>query len=176
MRKAEILNLKWNQIDFANDKIRVEKTKSNRVRFIPINDVLREELECLRSQNGHGSFLFINAQTQKPILRIDKSFKSACRRAGIKGLRFHDLRHTVASRLIEKGADIITVKELLGHSRISSTQRYTHSGDERKRKAVEMLSEPRKKEGTAGTWLTHGEKEPKNEIFEKPIRCLFSMN
>jgi integrase len=109
-------------------------------------------------------------------LRIDKSFKSACRRAGIEGLRFHDLRHTVASRLIEKGADIITVKELLGHSKISTTQRYTHTGDERKRKAVESLSEPKKKGGTSDTRLTHGEKEPKYESFEKPIRCLFSMN
>ncbi len=176
MRIGEILSLRWNQIDFASNRIRVEKTKSDRVRFVPINSVLREELECLRSKNGHEPYLFFNAQTQKPILRMDKSFKSACRRAEIEGLRFHDLRHTFASRLIEKGADIETVKELLGHYSIITTQRYTHSGDERKRKAVELLSKPKKKGGTSDTRLTHGEEEPKNEIFEKPIRCLFSMN
>jgi integrase len=94
----------------------------------------------------------------------------------IEGLRFHDLRHTFASRLIEKGADIETVKELLGHFSITTTQRYTHSNVERKRKAVESLAESEKKEGIFDTPLTHGEKQPENEDFRKPVTCLFSMN
>jgi len=71
---------------------------------------------------------------------MKKGFKAACRRAGIKGLRFHDLRHTFATRLVEKGADIETVRDLLGHYSITVTQRYTHSNEDRKRKAVELLS------------------------------------
>ena len=71
---------------------------------------------------------------------MKKEFKAACRRAEIQGLRFHDLRHTFATRLVEKGADIETVRDLLGHHSITITQRYTHTSDDRKRKAVELLS------------------------------------
>lgn len=67
-------------------------------------------------------------------------FKGACRRAGINNLRFHDLRHTFASRLVAKGVDIETLKELLGHHSIKMTQRYIHSSDDRGRAAVELLS------------------------------------
>jgi integrase len=68
------------------------------------------------------------------------AFKGACRRARIEGLRFHDLRHTFATRLARKGVDIETIRDLLGHHSITITQRYTHSDDERKREAVELLS------------------------------------
>ncbi|MGB8953326.1 MAG: tyrosine-type recombinase/integrase [Candidatus Aminicenantales bacterium] len=53
----------------------------------------------------------------------------ACRRAGIKGLRFHDLRLTFASRLVERGTDIITIKELLEHSSVKVTERFPNSQD-----------------------------------------------
>ena len=55
-------------------------------------------------------------------------------------LRFHDLRHTFASRLVERGVDVETVRDLLGHHSITITQRYTHSTDERKKEAVELLN------------------------------------
>jgi len=71
---------------------------------------------------------------------MKKGFKAACSRSKIEGLRFHDLRHTFASRLVEKGVDVETVRDLLGHHCITITQRYTHSNDERKRRAVELLS------------------------------------
>ena len=70
---------------------------------------------------------------------VDHSFGRACRLAGIVGLRFHDLRHTFATRLIRRGADIITVQALLGHYAVTVTQRYTHSGADEKRRAVEAL-------------------------------------
>lgn len=136
MRRGEILNLRWSQIDLKNRIIRVEKTKSGKVRHIPINDVLFCELHKLKSKNSH---VFLNSETMKPFVDMKKGFKAACRRADIKGMRFHDLRHTFASRLIEKGADIETVRELLGHHSITITQRYTHSTDDRKRAAVELL-------------------------------------
>jgi len=140
MRRAEILGLKWIQIDLKARIIRVEKTKSGRVRFIPINDVLFSELNRLRSENSQSPFVFFNPKTRKPYLDMKTGFKGALRRAGIEGLRFHDLRHTFASRLVEKGADIETVRDLLGHHSITITQRYTHSTDDRKRSAVELLS------------------------------------
>ena len=95
--------------------------------------------------------MFFNPETGKPWFDLKRQFRNACRGAGVEGLRFHDLRHTFASRLVEKGVDIETVRDLLGHYSITVTQRYTHSNDDRKKKAVELLSKLDRK----GTNLTH---------------------
>ena len=69
---------------------------------------------------------FFNNKTGKPIGWVKTSFNTTCRKACIEGLRFHDLRHTFATRLALNGVDIVTVKELLGHSEIQTTMRYSH--------------------------------------------------
>lgn len=81
----------------------------------------------------------INPRTHEPLQELKRSFKTACRKIGIEDLRFHDLRHIFASRLIEQGIDIITVKELLGHSSVRVTERYTHSSIPQKELAVKAL-------------------------------------
>lgn len=146
MRRAEILNLTWKQIDFESRRIKVEKTKSGRVRYIPINEIVNLQLGILKAENGQNPFVFLNPKTGKPFLDMKTPFKKACRISGIEGLRFHDLRHTFASRLIERGVDIETARDLLGHSSLLITQRYIHSNDDRKRLAVEILLKKREKE------------------------------
>jgi integrase len=64
---------------------------------------------------------------------------SACHAAGLEDLHFHDLRHTAATSLADAGADAFTIAEILGHSNLSQTQRYTHATDSCKRAAVNML-------------------------------------
>jgi len=140
MRRAEILNLTWNQVDFQAKRIKVEKTKSGKVRFIPINDDLFKQILKRKNENGQSAFVFLNPATKKPFLDMKTPFKRACRISEIEGLRFHDLRHTFATRLVANGIDVETVRDLLGHYSIVITQRYTHSSDERKRKAIETLS------------------------------------
>jgi integrase len=61
------------------------------------------------------------------LLDLKKGFKTAVRFAGIRDIRFHDLRHTFATRLVRAGVDLITVQQLLGHARISMTARYALS-------------------------------------------------
>ena len=87
--------------------------------------------------------MFFNPETMRPYIDMKTAFKGALRRAGIEGLRFHDLRHTFATRLAEKGIDVETIRDLLGHSSITTTQRYMHSRDERKREAVRLLERKR---------------------------------
>jgi integrase len=67
------------------------------------------------------------------------SFKSACRRAGIKDFRFHDLRHTFASRLLMSGADIVAVKKLLEHKSMQVTLRYAHLAPSHRVAAISLL-------------------------------------
>jgi len=75
----------------------------------------------------------------KPIRDIRTAFKNACSRAGIKNLRFHDLRHTFATRLVLKGTDLATVSKLLGHSSITMTMRYSHPTPQSLKSAVTSL-------------------------------------
>jgi len=76
----------------------------------------------------------------KPLKDIRTAFKNACIRAGIKSLRFHDLRHTFATRLVLAGVDLATVSKLLGHSSIQMTMRYTHPTPEALKNAVSRLN------------------------------------
>jgi excisionase family DNA binding protein len=145
MRLGEILGLTWNRIDIAAGTIAVTKTKSGKDRVLPVNLVLRDELQRLHAENGLSPYVFVNPRTKKRLGCVKTTFRASCRRAGIEGFRFHDARHTFASRLVAKGADVATVRDLLGHSSLRVTERYIHSAQEQKRKAVELLEDPQEK-------------------------------
>jgi integrase len=89
--------------------------------------------------------IFILPRTGKPLTRIDRSFTGACKDAGIRNLRFHDLRHTSGTRLGEIGTDVFTIAEIFGHSDIRMTARYTHATDNNLMKAAEGLENYGKK-------------------------------
>ncbi len=105
---------------------------------------------------------------------------AACEKAGITGLAFHRLRHTVASRLIEKNADIEEVRSLLGHSSIAVTQRYVHATDDRRRTAVELLAKKAPEEPQNGKkLLTDCDMEGKKDELAAPQKLVsygFSVN
>lgn len=85
-------------------------------------------------------YVFINPDTNKPYTTIKTGFKRALERAGIENFRFHDLRHTVGTRLVANGADSMTVKEFLAHSQITTTQRYMHPTPENMLNAIDILN------------------------------------
>jgi integrase len=138
MRKGEILNLKWDNIDMQNRTIILRKTKNNEVRMLPINDILNSTLKSMGKQLGN-QFVFSN-DDGSAYRDIKKGFSAALRRAGIQDFRFHDLRHTFASRLVMSGVDIRTVQELLGHKDIKMTMRYSHLSNKSLRDAVDKLN------------------------------------
>lgn len=132
MRHGELLSLKWCNVDFEKRIIKVEKTKSKRVRFIPINSMLFDVLVKLKAKKGQEQCVF-------PFKGVRTAFEGACRRAGLDDLTFHDLRRTFGTRLLEAGVDIVTISKLYGHSNVLVTQRYLHPKDSLSKEAVELL-------------------------------------
>jgi integrase len=152
MRQGEIFNLKWSDVDFTREVITVRKTKTGKDRTIPMNDRLKGMLGDLRNESvrtmpdnlkrekpSPGGFVFVSPQTGKRLNNIKRSFKNACKRAGIDNFTFHDLRHSAGTRLADAGVNIVVIADILGHSRLTTTQRYTHAIDEAKREAMQTL-------------------------------------
>jgi excisionase family DNA binding protein len=170
-RRNELLTLRWSEVDLNRGSILLIRTKGGKNRTIPVNGRLMDLLRSIEAPSKSG-YVFTGPKGER-ILTIRRAFQNACRRAGLTGLRLHDLRHTFASRLVANGTDLITVKELLGHHSVTVTERYTHGEDERRRAAVERLAlKPAKiPENLAPIW--HTEKAGSDKRLVSP---LFSLN
>lgn len=136
MRRGELLSLQWDSVDMRRRAITVGKSKSGRIRHVPINNALFATLKNLKRENKTG---FVFRYKGDGIGDIKTGFLRAIRRSGIPPCRFHDLRHTFATRLVLAGVDLATVKDLLGHASISTTMRYAHPAPEHHRRAVEQI-------------------------------------
>jgi integrase len=149
MRRGELLGLKWDQIRNGSIYLEGGMCKSGKGREIAINDQLDEVFRDLRRANQLKSeYVFCDTQGKR-FYEVKRSFTGACRRAGIEDFRFHDLRHTFASRLVMRGASIKVVQELLGHADLTMTMRYSHLSQEHKKKAVDLLNDT---PGIGKTW------------------------
>lgn len=144
MRKSEILKLKWSQVDLHNKTITIlyseslkTKNKGKQSRVVGISSKLYKNLTTFDDTQ---EFVFVNPKTNFPYVHIDKSFSSLLNTAGIKDFRFHDIRHTVATRMVANGVDLVAIKELLGHASIETTMIYAHSMPEAKKRAIELLA------------------------------------
>jgi hypothetical protein len=134
------LNLTWDDVDFEQKLIAVKKTKTNEIRYMPMNEELFSMLKELRDSHPHWHYVFSKEDgTAYGNWRL--AFQEACRRAGIKDFRFHDLRHTFASYLAMKGYNAFTIMLLTGHKTLSMVTRYTHLADRHVRDAVCVLGE-----------------------------------
>jgi len=150
IRIGELVDIKLNDINFSNKSIRI-LGKGNKERIVLfgvyLDDYLNNYLDDgrLRLLNGKESeYLILNAHgknitTRGVRLIIENIIKKACITTHATP---HTLRHTFATHLLENGADLLTVKELLGHSSLSSTQVYTHVTNERLRN-VYLHTHPR---------------------------------
>lgn len=142
MRKGEILNCRKHWIDLEFGFIEVLETKNATPRKIPISQTLKKVFEkLLNDESNKTDYIFINPETNKPYTDIKHSFHSVLKKANINNFRFHDLRHTVATRLVECGIDLVVVKDILGHAKIDTTMRYAHPVPKRKLEAIEVLDD-----------------------------------
>lgn len=158
-RGAELLSLTWNDVDFDRRLITVRAgySKNGESRSIPMNKALTGTLKAFRINTSSADFVFLSSHGT-PYRSFRSSFERAVRAAGIKDFTFHDLRHTFASRLVMAGADLPTVKELMGHKKIEMTLRYTHLSSDYKRRAVDLLSGIDEKVPRNFTTTTHQHK------------------
>ena len=137
MRRGEIFNMKWGNIDFATRNIYLLDTKSGKSREIPISDKLYSVLQSIPRVS---EYVFVNPSTNKPYVDIKRAFNQVKKQARIENFRFHDLRHTFATRMVMAGVDLFTLMEILGHTNVTTTMRYAHVIPGKKMEAIQKLA------------------------------------
>ncbi len=138
LRRSECAFLTWEDIDFERNMIRIAgkdewQPKGGKSRHIPIADDLKKHLQTLPHKAG---FLF--ERDQYALWVISSYFKKIIRKAGLRG-SLHALRHTFGSHLVQRGVPLAVVKELMGHSDISTTMIYAHLAPENLVSAIGKL-------------------------------------
>jgi integrase len=128
-RIGEVLSCRYSDLDFENKVwlIRAASTKTRRSRHLPLNDsaidVLKEGEDTKQSD-----YVFTNPRTGRPYTTISKVWERLRAEAGLQGARIHDLRHAWASLLGANQESAFTIAQLMGHSSVVMSQRYTHLG------------------------------------------------
>lgn len=141
LRRGELVTLRWRDVDFHRRTVTVQRslsgseeassTKSRRARHVPMPDQAKAALERLLTRADFtcpDDYVFVNRFGR----RIDPSalrrrYERARDAERLEPLRFHDLRHSYGSLLVAAGVDLVSVKAAMGHSRITTTERYLHA-------------------------------------------------
>ncbi len=155
LRLREVVGLTWPQVDLWNRTISVVG-KGDKPHVVPMTEELRLILEPLRAHHPNRVFTYVAERTYRnakadqtfvkgeryPITRsgLTSRRKRDFEKAGVKDLRWHDFRHTAASRLVRATGSLKTAKELLGHSDIRTTDKYAHVNQADVRRAMEAAS------------------------------------
>jgi integrase len=137
LRRGELLTLRWSSIDFTRQFLTVEgaNAKTRQTRHVALNDEATSVLKRWREQSAGGNRVFEIATGLKT------AWPHLLKRAQITEFRWHDLRHHFASRLVQRGVPLNTVRDLLGHSSIAMTLRYAHLAPDQRREAVAKLND-----------------------------------
>lgn len=147
LRAGEIFKLTWADVSLKEKMLFLRDTKNGKNRFAYMTDRVAEELSKLKQ--GEGNEFVFQSKAGGKIYHVSRTFERAVKALGLNDgitdrrqkVVFHSLRHTFASRLVQKRVSLYEVKELLGHSDIAMTQRYSHLANETLRQAVARLNE-----------------------------------
>src|SRR2546422_357269 len=123
LRKGELLTLRWTDVRDGCIHLRAEVCKSGRSRIVPLTNAAEDALESLERNGG---FVF-HHRVGSPLRDLRRAWTRACKRAGLSGLRIHDLRHVALSFAADRGIDAFRLMKVAGHAALSTTQRYLAS-------------------------------------------------
>ena len=138
-RKREVLDLQWQNVDIEQGYFLVPKSKNGMPRKVYLNTPSKQILKALRDKRqDQYEFVFPNPHTGVPYTCIHHAWDIARIKAGYPKLRIHDLRHSFASALVNKGVAIYDVQHLLGHQSIKTTQRYAHLDDNKLKESADQ--------------------------------------
>ena len=137
-RRDEIWSLRWDNVDLVKGYLTFKHTKNGDIRSIP---VIGQALDLLREYHRtqrllHTSLLFPSSTNPQKPLEFRKRWESVLRQAEITDFRYHDLRHSAASYMVQNGMDLRLVAEILGHRTLQMTMRYSHLQKEHLREAM----------------------------------------
>ena len=135
VRRGEALGLTWDRVDRARGVIRLELTKSGQRREVPLSSNADAVLARRWAPEAKG-YVFGSRNWNS----FRSAWEAAVAVAGVENFRFHDLRHTFASWLVQRGRTLKEVQEALGHQTITMTMRYSHLAPAHKAAAVEKLA------------------------------------
>lgn len=140
LRYGELTGLEWPAIDFRAHNLTVtgKTAKGAKTRHIPLNAEAADVLKRWKAQGGGKGLVFANADGSR-IASVKTAWAKLLKDAQIDDFRWHDLRHTFASKLVQRGVDLAVVRELLGHGDFALTLRYSHLKPAQKAEAVAML-------------------------------------
>lgn len=137
-RLGEILGLGWSDVNLSNRLIAIRRsydsfqrkiknsTKGCKIRYVPINSAIYDGLVRMKAERSGDLIFSTISGNPKDRSNVTHYFQRDTIEAGVRKIRFHDLRHTYASHFMMNGGDIYHLKEILGHSDIKTTQRYAH--------------------------------------------------
>ena len=143
VRLSELINIKISDVDFSNQSIKV-LGKRKKERIIPLSSSMINSLDNFIKNNHKNHFLFTNLDGVKLYTKLVYRVvnKYIAKISSVNKKSPHILRHTFATHMLNNGADINAIKELLGHANLSATQVYTHNTIE-KLKTVYKQAHPR---------------------------------
>ena len=132
MRYSNIVNMKKSKIQGNIYQLGGSETKSGKGQFICIHQDLLDELNKYMLECDNGEYIFKTKE-------VKRSFKTALKQADIKYFRFHDLRRTFATTLLDNGTSIKVIQYVLGHSSIMMTERYLAHNSKKELDAIKKL-------------------------------------
>lgn len=139
LRRSNIIYLKYSNLDFNFRMIEILENKGNKHIKLYMNDVLYDLFKRLEKTKT-SEYIFVNPLTNLPYVDFRKAWTKALKEAQIENFRFHDLRHTVGTRLAEQNVPIPVIKNILAHSSIETTMRYVHNNSKDIISAMNVLN------------------------------------
>jgi integrase len=149
-RHGEILGARWADLDSERNSLTIHEPKEGRTKVLPLSPAARDVVKSLARLRDN-PYLIAGRKPKAHFVGLEKVWQRVRTKAGLEGVRLHDLRHSFASLAAAGGASLVVIGSLLGHRSPTTTARYAHLVDEARRRVADAVGE------TAGAALAAGD-------------------